>query len=271
MASTGDVAAQVRAACKKAEEARTALEQAEDLAEEAHDMLAWALDGSSRLESDVAAMLARFGNVKDGLKGYLWPLITEVLRAAESIVARMEGDGTASPAHASQRPALPPQQPPSQQSPVTPTVRHAEPTDPPVVPPERIEQLRRELPSPVVPGAGQKTRGQWIGPDGAAHPVVSGRDNDADEADARLRDIGMPRKSAKTGDVEIKLAMRMVREGIRHAVVLINNEPCVGPFGCDTLVPILLPEGATLTVYGTTEQGEHIHTQYTGGARPWWR
>jgi hypothetical protein len=52
------VAAQIRAACKEAEEARTALEQAEDSAEEAHDMLARALEGSSRLESDAAAMLA---------------------------------------------------------------------------------------------------------------------------------------------------------------------------------------------------------------------
>ncbi|MEU5692572.1 DddA-like double-stranded DNA deaminase toxin [Actinosynnema sp. NPDC020468] len=43
----------------------------------------------------------------------------------------------------------------------------------------------------------------------------------------------------------------MVGEGIRHATVVINSLPCVGPFGCDTLVPILL--------------------RYAGGARPWWR
>ncbi|WP_439423075.1 DddA-like double-stranded DNA deaminase toxin [Saccharothrix sp. HUAS TT10] len=122
-----------------------------------------------------------------------------------------------------------------------------------------------------MPNAGQKTHGRWIGSGSAARPITSGRDGDADDADDRLRTMGMPRKSAKTGDVEIKLAVRMAREGIRHVTVVMNNKPCVGPFGCDTLVPILLPEGATLTVHGIDSEGQRFRKRYRGGARPWWR
>ena len=265
MASIREVAARVRAACEKGRQARSALERAEDLAEEAHDELVRTLAGST--DPDVDPMPASFLAVKDGCKGYLWPLLNEAVKAAESYANRLAAEGSRNPGPATQRPRQPPTAQPPQQSPA----RQAEPDGPFDIPTERIEQLRRELPPPVVAGTGQKTRGYWIGADGTAQPVVSGRDDDADEADARLRDMGMPRKSAKTGDVEIKLATRMVREGIRHATILINNEPCIGPFGCDTLVPALLPEGASLTVYGTDEQGERVRKRYTGGARPWWR
>ncbi len=262
MASTGDVAARIRGACGKAEEARTALEQAEDLALDAHAVLAGVLTGVTHLESDTAAMLAEFTKVTDGCKGYLWPLLNEAVKAAESIAARLEGAATASPAPETRKPVQQSQWPPAGQSgPATPTV----------VPAERIEQLRRELPPPVVGNTGQKTHGRWIGPDGTVESIVSGRDEYAKAADTRLKEMGLPGPSAKTGDVEIKLAARMIEEGIRHATVLINNVPCVGRFGCDTLVPILLPEGGTLTVHGTTEQGERFRKRYTGGARPWWR
>jgi hypothetical protein len=141
-----------------------------------------------------------------------------------------------------------------------------------VIEPDKVEELRRDLPPHRAPGGPrQKTRGTWIGPDGTAQPIVSGRDEYADAADAVLRDMGMPRMSAKTADVEIKLATRMVAEGVEHATVVINAKPCVGQFGCDTLVPILLPEGTTLTVHGVTPTGERFRKRYTGGARPWWR
>ncbi|MFE2752120.1 DddA-like double-stranded DNA deaminase toxin [Actinosynnema sp. NPDC059335] len=240
------------------------------MAEEAHDLLAAHLRGAVGLESATEQALAGFQQVINGVKD-LWKILGAGMDRAQAALTALTGADTVPPAPDAPRPAQPPQRPPEQQpsTPPPPTNR-AEPEGP-AVPPERVGELRRELPPPVVPGAGQKTRGYWIGPDGTAQPIVSGRDDDADAADARLRDMGMPRKSAKTGDVEIKLATRMSREGIRHATVVINNEPCVGPFGCDTLVPILLPEGSTLTVYGTTEQGEPISKRYTGGARPWWR
>ncbi|MFB9500069.1 DddA-like double-stranded DNA deaminase toxin [Saccharothrix mutabilis subsp. capreolus] len=119
--------------------------------------------------------------------------------------------------------------------------------------------------------SGQKTHGRWIRPDGTVEPMVSGRDADADSADEQLEKLDMPGRAARAADVEMKLAARMVREGIRHATVVINYTPCRGRFGCDTLVPILLPEGFTLTVHGVTPEGQPFRKRYTGGARPWWR
>jgi hypothetical protein len=86
----------------------------------------------------------------------------------------------------------------------------------------------------------------------------------------RLLDAGIPQMPTATADVEMKIAAHMARTGIRHAVVVINNSPCKGRLSCDTLVPILLPEGSTLTVHGTTKQGTPMRKTYTGGARPWW-
>jgi hypothetical protein len=81
----------------------------------------------------------------------------------------------------------------------------------------------------------------------------------------------MPGGSGRSGDVEQKLAAYMVANGIGHATLIINHRPCRGrDDSCDTLVPILLPEGATLTVYGQTANGTRTRTRYTGGVQPWW-
>ncbi|GAA1303443.1 DddA-like double-stranded DNA deaminase toxin [Saccharothrix xinjiangensis] len=184
-------------------------------------------------------LLSRFTRVVDGCAGHLRPLLTEALGAAGDIATRLTGGAA---------------------------------PDPPVVPPERIEQLRRELPPPIARGErGRKTHGRWFDSNGNAEPIVSGEDADSDAADAMLKDTGMRAASTTTADVEIKLAARMVRDGIRHATVLINDTPCVGRFGCDTLVPILLPAGATLTVHGMNAKGERFRKRHTGGANPWWR
>jgi len=50
------------------------------------------------------------------------------------------------------------------------------------------------------------------------------------------------------GDVELKLAARMREQGaidpaMRHVTVAVNHVPCRGPLGCDTLVPVVLPDG----------------------------
>ncbi len=49
----------------------------------------------------------------------------------------------------------------------------------------------------------------------------------------------------------------MRKNGIRSAVVIINNQPCDGPMGCDALVPVVSPPGYTLTVYGQIVFGEN--------------
>ncbi|MCE7000028.1 hypothetical protein LZG04_35215 [Saccharothrix sp. S26] len=269
MASIGEVAKRVSQACDQASKCRDALGQAQDLAEEAHELLAANLRGAVDLESDTEQTLARFAAVKDGITD-LWKILGTGMDRAQAALTALMGENTPTPVPNAPQPAQSPQRPPEEQPSTPPPARPAEP-DPPVIEPEKVEELRRELPPPVVGNTGQKTHGRWIGPNGTAEPIVSGRDEHAKAADARLKYMGLPGPSAKTGDVEIKLATRMVEEGIQHATVVINNVPCVGRFGCDTLVPILLPEGATLTVHGTNEKGERFRKRYTGGARPWWR
>ncbi len=68
---------------------------------------------------------------------------------------------------------------------------------------------------------------------------------------------------ASVTHVEMKAATRAVKAGVTHTEVVINNIPC-GPrrFSCDALLPILLPEGYTLTVYGP-----NYRKSYTGGKK----
>ncbi|MEC3980410.1 DddA-like double-stranded DNA deaminase toxin [Amycolatopsis sp. H20-H5] len=116
--------------------------------------------------------------------------------------------------------------------------------------------------------SGQKTHGRWVDEHGQAHEIVSGRDNDAADAARLLRDKGIPQRGelTTTADVEQKIAARMVREGRKHVDVVLNNRPCRGLFGCDTLVPVILPEGYTLTVHAPNYQ-----KTFTGGKQPWSR
>ncbi|GAA3464328.1 SCP1.201-like deaminase [Saccharothrix longispora] len=265
MASTGEVAAQVRAACAKGGQARTALEQAEDLAQEAHGILARALEGARHLGADGEQVLAAFTRVVDACKGHYWPLLNEAVKAAESYAARLAAEGMPDPASTAQRPAQSPAQPSRRSS-----ARQAESDDPLVIPNERIEALRQELPPPVVRGSGQKTHGRWIGPDGTVRDIVSGEDSRTDLVNAQLVAKGWEDGTTRDSDIEMKLAAHMVENEVRHATVIINNAPCKGRLSCDTLVPILLPKGATLTVHGVTPTGIRTRIRYTGGAEPWW-
>ncbi|MEU4741205.1 DddA-like double-stranded DNA deaminase toxin [Actinosynnema sp. NPDC023658] len=242
-----DVATQVSRACDKASRCRDALGAAQEAAEDAQAVLSGALAGSGDPEAERA--VADFTEVVRGVVD-LWRALGAGMDHAQAVLDALLGTGP----------------------PPTPPTSRVEPDHSPTIAPDRIEQLRRALPPHRAPGGPhQKTRGQWIGPDGTAQSIVSGRDEYSSAADTALRDRGMPRLSAKTADVEIKLAVRMAAEGIRHATVVINAKPCAGPFGCDTLVPVLLPEGATLTVHGVTPSGEPFRKRYAGGARPWWR
>ncbi|WET83261.1 SCP1.201-like deaminase [Amycolatopsis sp. QT-25] len=136
---------------------------------------------------------------------------------------------------------------------------------------ENVERLRRQLPDPIEPDdRGRKTHGRWVGPDGTVRETISGRDEDASLAMKQLQEKGIPRKPLRTSDVEMKLAARMAHEGITEATVVINNVPCEGLLSCDTLVPILLPDGSALTVHGVEPDGTPYVKRYEGGARPWW-
>lgn len=149
-------------------------------------------------ESEAAAVLAAFVYARDGIEGYLWPLITEALRTAETIAARLEGESRV-PAPDSPFPTKP-----------APAQQRSAPPDPPVVPQERVEAIRAILPPPVVPRSGRRTVGQWIGPDGTAEPITSGFDRRSALVQGQLARMGWPEGSARSGDVEQKPAAHMV-------------------------------------------------------------
>lgn len=135
---------------------------------------------------------------------------------------------------------------------------------------EEAATVATTLPPPVPrPNtSGQKTHGRWFDEHGQAQAITSGQDDDSAKVWETLQQLDIPVAGPPTAvsDVEQKLAVRMVQDGRRHVDVVINNLPCVGRFGCDALVPVILPAGYSLTVHGP-----NYRKTYTGGAKPWWR
>lgn len=258
MATLGEVAESLAAACEKAADGRAALERAEQLAEDARALFAVALEGSTA--SDKGAVLDGLAETVKDIKA-LWKVLDDGIDAAEALLDVPRGACT------------PPVLPPVQTSTPQPRTTTAAPVATPApVPPERIEELRRDLPPPVVPGTGQKTHGRWIAPDGTVQQIVSERDEWSTKVNQALTAEGCPKVPVvNDGDVELKLAARMREQGatdpaMRHVTLAINHVPRQGPLGCDTLVPVVLPDGYTLTVYGPG-----YYKQFTGGRPPWRR
>jgi hypothetical protein len=136
--------------------------------------------------------------------------------------------------------------------------------------PEKVAALKEQLPPPVPKPnpTGKKTHGRWVDDDGRVRDEVSGRDEDSDEAWRILQaaKIPLPSEPVVVTHVEVKLAARMVREKRRHVEIAINNRPCPGRFGCEVLLPAILPEGYSMTVHGPGYQ-----QTFVGGKKPWWR
>ncbi len=109
---------------------------------------------------------------------------------------------------------------------------------------------------------GKKTHGRWVDKDGNIGQMVSGEDEDAIEVRRILKAAGVPPvgEPVTVTHVEMKLAARMRRQRERHMELVVNNEPCVGPYGCDTLLPALLPQGYSITIHGPRES-----KTYAGG------
>lgn len=135
---------------------------------------------------------------------------------------------------------------------------------------DRVDELRRSLPPPVQPSERQKTHGEWVagtGGDEVGGRIVSGRDDMEAAAVQFFKDQGARRMPSTVADVEVKLAVHMQNQGITSATVAVNNEVCKGPYGCDTLLPKILPQGSALTVYGTTPDGKPTGATYLGQRR----
>lgn len=129
---------------------------------------------------------------------------------------------------------------------------------------EQVAALQSDLPPPVPKPnpEGRKTHGRSVDEHGKTSQEISGRDDDSAEVWRLLKAAGMSptREPAATTHVEAKVAARMARRGIRHSELVVNNLPCRGLFGCDVLLPLILPEGCSLTVHGP-----NYRKTFTGG------
>ena len=253
MGTLGDVIARLRRVLDRCGQARDDLNQGAVLLEEASAQYAHAMDGAhDPIAEEALGLLAR--SVAD---------LNDAYRTLVALGERVQGYITSfEPATASGTSVSPSRRPPA------PDPEHT----PSVVSPERVEQLRRQLPPPVVRNSGQKTHGRWVAPDGSAQSMVSGEDELTARVNDVLKALGCPKLPARTAsDVELKLAALMRDRGkmdpaMRHITVVINNRPCKGDFSCDELIPVILPEGYSLTVHAP-----NYRKRFTGGAKPWWR
>ncbi|KOV87626.1 hypothetical protein ADL03_06870 [Nocardia sp. NRRL S-836] len=239
----------------KAAQAGGALQQAAELAEEAQEHLLTAVEGSA--QGDVETTNAQFAAVVSGAK-QLHAFLGAGISGVEAILHGLELGRAASALPVQTEPAALPQAEPASAAPQRGSREH-------------IEQLRRAQPPPVQPRSGQKTHGSWFtNSDEPVRELTSGEDEWYEAAKQHLKDMGLPGTPVTVVDVEVKLAVHMARNGIQHATVTLNNTPCKGRFGCGALVPVVLPEGSTLTVHGITSDGRIMRKTYSGGAPASW-
>ncbi|GAA4527567.1 DddA-like double-stranded DNA deaminase toxin [Amycolatopsis samaneae] len=253
MADVEELVALVGAALDAMNRAAAALEQARDQAEAVREGWAQAWQGrrvQEAIEAEGGAESVRVD--ADALAAQL--------RATMADLAAYRDSLTGSPTP----PATPPGPTTSHTTPPSP-VRGAQASEEP----EHVRAARAHLPPPVAKNTGQKTHGRWTsaGRESEPAPIVSGRKDDYyQDTERYLASIGMSHY-AIAAHVETKLAVHMARTGLDDVTVTINNLPCPGPMGCDTLLPAVLPPGAKLTVYGTTEDGASTVDTYIGKAR----
>lgn len=249
MASLGKIGEGLNRVLNKAAEAGAALRTASELAGDAQDLLKSAAEGS--LQADVENVNTQFAEAVDGI-ARLHRHLGAAVDGTQKILHHLElGENTA-----------------------TPLVLRRTPEVPQRGTSERVERLRRDLPPPVQPRTGQKTHGRWFtdtdAPGTSARELTSGHDEWSEVAERHLLDMGVPGTPVTAAHVEIKIAVHMARSGVRHATLVLNNTPCKGRFGCDTLVPVVLPEGSSLTVHGVAPDGRTMMKTYTGGAAASW-
>ncbi len=119
---------------------------------------------------------------------------------------------------------------------------------------------------------GDKTRGIFSR-NGEETDLISGKGGPADSMPSDTP--GMRSDMAVRSHVEAQAAALMRQEGLDEATLYINNTPCAGIMGCDAMLPDMLPEGATLTVYindalsGTSGWVTRIYTGVSDSLWQW--
>ncbi|TKG60258.1 MULTISPECIES: DddA-like double-stranded DNA deaminase toxin [Pseudonocardiaceae] len=226
--SVQETVAAVNLAVEKSAAAGVRLQQAGQVAEEAALTLAQAAQGSSdqELSQAVDALAQAAQDI-----GSVGQLAARASGGLSAYVKSLTGDQGQDGGQSSGRSA--------------PTGKKDDEPD------DAVEKARRELPERGT-GRGVKTQGRWFAPGKTTSAVTSGRDDWTDRVNQVVKEAGCPYVPATAAaDVELKIAAEMRDTGITDATVVINNQPCTGRTSCDGLLGVVLPEGSTLTVYGT--------------------
>ncbi|WP_434450189.1 DddA-like double-stranded DNA deaminase toxin [Lentzea sp. E54] len=233
MATLEEVAAVLRNAADSAAKAVAPLIRAEELAEDAIDLIRSAGQGSSALEAEIEQAIGQFAQVKPEVAELLG-LLDAAQKGIAGIVSALMGAGgavpKASPAGASALPAA------SQTAETKPE-------------PSWAEQQRPNLPRYI-------TSGIYVDQDGHSDIVQSGSEANGEHErinrflieedlvfvpDGALATVSM--------HVEMKLAWRMRQGGARRVEVVINRDVCGGPMGCEELLEDVLLPGQELVVH----------------------
>ncbi|OLR94102.1 DddA-like double-stranded DNA deaminase toxin [Actinokineospora bangkokensis] len=245
--SVEQVAGAIRAALQRLPDGAVA--QAEQDVDEARQSVTAAVAGSTQAEAHQSVTL--FAGAQQALAGVAG-VFAQVRALMEGYLARLSGTPAAgSPvAPASWPAALRPAGPDAAQTPP---------------PPPHIQEILDRLPPPVPKPnpQGRKTHGRVVG-DPADEVVISGSDSDSAEIWRLLQERGVTVKfkPMTINHVEMKVALRMIREGTRKITLVINNRSCPGELSCEALLPVLLPEGYCIEVYGPG-----YHDEFPGGRR----
>jgi SCP1.201-like deaminase len=243
VASVNEIADGVRAALTTAATARTELLAALDAIEPAAMSYAQLGDGSTQPDLPNAAAEAR--RSADTIRQAL-ATVDRAIEAARAWLASIAGP--AEPMRDATRKPAPPGQAWKLDA-IT------------------VDRLRNELPPPITAterGTGRKTHGRWVAADGVTRAAVSGRDDWSDYADKVFTGLGRP-NLAVAEHVEMKIAARLRADFERtgqpqHASIVQNQEPCRLRRGCTVYLPIMLPEGCSLTIHGP-----NYRRTFTGG------
>ncbi|EHR53464.1 hypothetical protein SacmaDRAFT_5316 [Saccharomonospora marina XMU15] len=228
--SVQETVAAVNLAVEKAAAAGARLQQAGQAAEEAALALAQAAEGSS--DQELGQAVGALAQIVQDI-GSIGQLVARASGGLPAYVTSLTGDqGQDEDGGQSSGRSAPSGK------------KDDEPDDP-------VEKARRELPERGT-GRGVKTQGRWFAPGKTMSAVTSGRDGWTDRVNQVVKEAGCPYVPlTAAADVELKIAAEMRDTGITNATVVVNNQPCTGRMSCDGLLGVVLPEGSTLTVYGT--------------------
>ncbi|ONI87980.1 hypothetical protein ALI22I_19700 [Saccharothrix sp. ALI-22-I] len=272
------------AAERKADEALAVLRHAEQLWADAYTGLLEALRGSARhdLADEWAAGAGDdfdpedlFTTLRDALGAWraaLETLLTRLREPASTTVPPPPGSAPARPPRQRQDPARPPGPAPVRApGPWSGAVGHAAARDGSRYP-VQAQWAVDDLPRRVRRGVEGETTVGRVRVGEVDHGVMtSGRDGTWNPAvDARMARLGITTTMRLGRHVEMKVAHLLVDTPAIHAEVVINHQPCgspgfqLGTVACHQVLPRYLPRGKTLTVYGTTADGEPFAQTYEG-------